>query len=389
MSKLGASDDRLPRLAWRLMWSLGLSIPIMSLLVDLTDPNDLRVFGRDFANMWVGGKMALSGRSACVFDPFCYQQAMATTLGVRAPHYFIYPPHALFVGIPFALLGYYVALGLWTCGGLLTFVLCARSYLPGAIPPWLAPLTPAAGFAIWDGQFGLWWGAGWLACLASLEREHSRRAGTVAGLMTVKPHLGILLAPIMIVKRKWLAIIVAAITAGFLVGLSVLVFGAERWVSFFVITAKQQQAFLTPLPSDFYPRLMVSAFPHFRLVGAVCFALFATVCLWSIRSISIRQLAFPTATATILILPYAFSYDMPVACLGFAVVIAEHWRQLARWRIAIFALAFNTPQIAFVAPALVPFILAAALAEQCRLALAVNCCSARPKAGDEMKPVAE
>jgi hypothetical protein len=49
------------------------------------------------------------------------------------------------------------------------------------------------------------------------------------------------------------------------------------------------------------------------------------VLLWRVRDHSFSDLCFPVATATLLVLPYSFVYDMPVATLGFAVLIYSRW----------------------------------------------------------------
>jgi len=73
---------------------------------------------------------------------------------------------------------------------------------------------------------------------------------------------------------------------------------------------------------------------------------------------------FPLATATFLIVPYAFGYDMTVACLGFAVTIYTRWSCLTaieRWALSA---AFLAPILTFTLPYIVPFALLAALRVQ-------------------------
>ena len=55
---------------------------------------------------------------------------------------------------------------------------------------------------------------------------------------------------------------------------------------------------------------------------------------------------FTAATAALLISPYGFHYDMPVACLGFGLLIYERWNEMPiRHRIPV-ALGFLSPVIA-------------------------------------------
>ena len=70
---------------------------------------------------------------------------------------------------------------------------------------------------------------------------------------------------------------------------------------------------------------------------------------------------FALATATFLIVPYVFVYDMTVACIGFAILIWRDWGELSFGERAILTLAFLVPNITLGLPALSPPILLLAL----------------------------
>jgi hypothetical protein len=99
------------------------------------------------------------------------------------------------------------------------------------------------------------------------------------------------------------------------------------------------------------------------------------------KGASFTDLAFISATATFLILPYAFNYDMTVVCLGFALMLFRHWGDLPGWQRAALIGGYLSPQMTFLGWALeapiVPAVLLAGLHAQIRL------CT--PKAQEELE----
>src|SRR5690242_68550 len=94
---------------------------------------------------------------------------------------------------PFALMPYYLALAVWTVAGMAFFIWCARLFLPKGFPPLIAALTPAATINIWAGHYGFLFGGLWLLCFYFLDQK-PKLAGMFAGLLTFKPHLGLMIA---------------------------------------------------------------------------------------------------------------------------------------------------------------------------------------------------
>src|SRR5690348_17359648 len=65
----------------------------------------------------ISGRLVIEHRPACAFDVSCFRDAMLGELHILTVQNYSYPPSALFVAIPFAVLPYYVALAVWTlCG---------------------------------------------------------------------------------------------------------------------------------------------------------------------------------------------------------------------------------------------------------------------------------
>ena len=75
---------------------------------------------------------------------------------------------------------------------------------------------------------------------------------------------------------------------------------------------------------------------------------------------------FTAATATFLILPYAFHYDMTVANLGFAVLIFRHWEEMGLLEKVAACLGFLVPEFTTLGSWFAPPLLLAGLYVQTR-----------------------
>lgn len=245
--------------------------------------------------------------------------------------------------------------------------MCARKLAPPGFPVAFAVLTPAAALNIWDGQYDFIFGDLWLLTFAMLATKPVR-AGSSAALMTFKPHLGILVAVTMVAHLRIRAALVASLATAIVVAASIYFFGTQAWANFFAITTKNQFVILNRSTEQFYFLMMPSAYLVFGLYGQIVFTFIGLAYLWTVRKVELKTLAFPAATATFLVLPYSFNYDMTVVCLGIAILLWSHWHTLKGTEVLVLILAFNSPQLTFIAAGTVPFILAGALWIQCRIA---------------------
>lgn len=358
--------DGIPFVVWAVFWLLGGVIPIVLTGYDVLHPFIDRVVGRDFTNLWTAGKLVWAGRAACAFDVNCFRIAEYNYVNLLGLQNYSYPPPALFVAAPFALLPYYGALALWTVIGIAFFVWCARPYLPKEFPPLLAAFTSAGAFNIWNGHYGFLLGGLWLLFYRDLERKPTY-SGIFAGLLTLKPHLGLMIAASIFRRRR--AVIVAVLTVVALFAASLVAFGPDPWNWFVFATTTTQDQILTRTSHEFYFRMMPSAYVGFGranvgFAAQVVFATAATGLLVRYR----RWDAFSAATATFLIVPYVFNYDMTVACLGFAILLFERWGSLGKTDRGWLVLAFFSPELTYYAGFLVPPILLATLNLQLKAA---------------------
>ncbi|MGB8438107.1 MAG: glycosyltransferase family 87 protein, partial [Candidatus Acidiferrales bacterium] len=160
------------------------------------------VIGRDFLNIWMGGRAALAGGPAAWFDVNAYNAAIRALLAPNPAneyrYYWSYPPDILLFTWPFGLMPYLLAYVSWCAIGIFAFVATAARW--GGIERknlFFVALAPAVAVTVFFGQNGLLTAALLVGGLALLDRKPVL-AGVLFGVLTIKPQLGILL-PVMLV----------------------------------------------------------------------------------------------------------------------------------------------------------------------------------------------
>lgn len=319
------------------------------------------LIGRDFVNVWTGANILFNGNLEDLYDLVSYAEFQRKIIDPRIGiHNFSYPPHVLLFIFPFALMGYVPALLTWiiVSGG--AFVAAAKSYVSGTtVPLWSVIILPASMINIWAGHYGFVIGAMLLAGFAWLS-QHPLRAGVLFGLMTIKPHLGVLIPLVLVVRGEWRAFGSATVITLLLVATSGSLFGFELWRQWITDTLGYQNDLITDIdPIKYlYPRMMPTVWVSFRLIcgEAVAGILQITIAVTAIavvlisawRRISNQDLGLIVATATFLILPYAFNYDMTVVSLAAIVTLARYQRWLSLLERLAITIAFLTPVIVFI-----------------------------------------
>jgi hypothetical protein len=300
------------------LWVIGALVPLILILTG-------EVGKYDFAAFWVAGRQALSGDAGNIYAVSA-TQAYADFLDLGGATIFPYPPHALFFFIPFALLPYIPGYLIWNVVTATYFYRAAKPFLPKGFPPILSVLTPAAITCVDFGQTGLLFGALWLLAF--------RGRWAAVALLTFKPHLGVL--SILSLKNR-AALLLTLLFALILVAASALLFGPSLWAKFVMHTLhhvneiglRKRWLFAGVTPAIGYG---LWGWVPFAAIGGLLLA----------RNVNV----FTAATASFLISPYGFNYDMPVACLGFGLSIYANWMDMPiRHRVPM-ALGFLAPVIA-------------------------------------------
>lgn len=289
------------------------------------------MLGRDFVNVFTAGHLLFDRGLSIIYDVEAYRSYQFALFDGRViRHNYSYTPVSFFYVWLFALVPYGLSYVLWTGLTGAAFVLAARPYLRDAgLPAWLAVITPAALLNVWAGHYGFLFGALWLGAWSMLD-SRPRLAGVLVGLLIVKPHLAILMPLLLAARGAWRPFVYAGLTVIALVVTSGLAFGWQLWVEYVTDTMFLQAA-MVDRTEEFFLTMMPTAYPAFRLAGLVPAAAWLLQAACAIGAIGAmvrwmprdpRLAGLAGATATFLVLPYAFNYDMTI--VGVAAVMLLH-----------------------------------------------------------------
>ena len=191
----------------------------------------------------------------------------------------------------------------------------------------LLALTPACLINTIGGQNGFLSAALFLGGVLNIDRRPIL-SGVLIGLLTFKPHLGIVLPFALVALGAWRVIASAAVTALALFAISTAMFGLDAWRDYVAVVGPYQTELLRQF-EGFYTTMMVSVLASGRQLGLsysvalgiqliVSLGVIALAC-WAVQRIADPcARAFLLVTATLLATPYAFNYDM--TALGAALV---------------------------------------------------------------------
>jgi hypothetical protein len=308
--------------------------------------------GRDFLNVWLGGRSALGAGPAAWFDFRIYNSFLDEFVpGLKEAYFWSYPPHVLLFIWPFGLLPYLVAFALWTVAGLALLLGVAAHCSVERRHLLFIAVAPAVAVNTIIGQNGCFTAALLMAGLANLERRPIL-SGVCFGILTIKPQLGLLLPLMLVMTGRWRTIASAAVTAASLVAATALTWGPEIWTEYFAKVVPQQRylqehgtgMLFLQIPSAFYAmrHLGLSVGPAWTsqtLVSGLTLAAVAWT-YWRKRDpvLSMSLLV----VAIFLVSPYTLNYDMVV--LGWVLALlrqqggnapADHYLMAALWTLPI------------------------------------------------------
>lgn len=285
----------------------------------------------DFTNLWAGSRMAIDGHVAALFDVDAYRAALRAMFSPDLPNQeWSYPPSILLLGVPLAALPILPAYLIWTVGTVLCLWLAIRPLRLGALVELAIVLSPAV---IWNAVFGQN-GALMTALLVGGLAVAPRRpllAGILFGLLTIKPHLGILVPFCLLASGNWRAILAAAGATALIAVVTGLFFGFDVWRLFLTETRPLMTAIMeAPYPQPYFYNAMTvffsarvfglgltAAYGAQAIATVACIA--AAVWLWwPGRLVSHQERVVLTAVLAILATPYGYSYDT----IGMAVAVA-------------------------------------------------------------------
>lgn len=291
------------------------------------------VVGRDFLNTWMGGRIALTGDPTPWFDFNTYNAALKAAWGPHYPdHIWSYPPDLLLLTWPFALIPYLPSFAVWIALGLGVYVLAAVEGEWRWQTVLLAVVSPAVVMNIFTGQNGFFTAALLIGGLTSLDRR-PWIAGILFGILTIKPQLGVLLPLMLVLTGRWRVIAAAAVTTVILIGASCIAFGPGVWKAYHDV-AMADETHVILHGAGLFVLMMPTVFMNARaaslplevgwvaqgIVSAATVAMVAWA-YWKPRD-PVLSLAL-LVTASFVVTPYVFNYDMVIFGWLFARLIAR------------------------------------------------------------------
>jgi hypothetical protein len=294
-------------------------------LPELIDPRGKPV-GYDFMAFWSAARLALDGRPEAVFDwqaiEAIHRSAVPGLAGMLFPWH--YPPTFLLAVLPLGLVAYPVALAgfLLTTVGLWAVLVRRITADPRA---WVViAAMPAGLFNLLDGQNGFLTTA--LAGFALLLLDkRPRLAGVLIGLLAIKPHLAVLFPLALIASGRWRSFVAAGLTVTVLVAASLMTFGWDTTAAFLAYLPRLRAIAdngwvpwgLMPSAYVFALSLGVPTWGAATLQAAVLG--FAALCVWRAwrcPAVPFEARAAVLLSASLMVSPYLFSYDLMWAGLA-------------------------------------------------------------------------
>ena len=292
------------------------------------------VIGRDFLNFWMYGRAAALPDPSRWYHVATYHRELAALLGDFYPgQNWSYPPSIMLLMAPFGRLGYLAALGTWTALGIAIFVSATARTFTDRHAFAAALCAPAAIFCLISGQSALITAAMMLGIFALLDRR-PLIAGVLIGLLTVKPHLGLLFPVMLIASGRWRVFAAAAITALALAALTAALFGPQAWIDFVMRGLPVQNLVLSDpdaIATPFFPTLFMNlrgAGVAYQLAMAaqIAVALAATAMVaWAFRcraNADMRHLSALFFACSVAAVPYLLSYDTLALALAALAMLA-------------------------------------------------------------------
>jgi alpha-1,2-mannosyltransferase len=300
--------------------------------------NTATLIGRDFVNVWHGGRVIRKEGAEAVYDRTAYREGLTRETGALGGYAFSYPPHMLLIALPFGTVSYALALLIWSLGGLALFWWAARPWLRDVgLPGWAVLVLPGGIVNLWAGHFGFLIGA--LALIgyrASVDRPV--RAGAAFALMTIKPHLGLFVPLVLALHKRWQTISATFIAGALLIIGSLLLAGSTGWTMWIADTLAYQFSLASDTSGSEFTMMMptvqravMQLFPGsgvaalFQWATMICVAV---MLVWlNSRGAALLDLALAAMVGIFLALPYVFHYDMPVLSLVALITIRRSpWR---------------------------------------------------------------
>jgi arabinofuranan 3-O-arabinosyltransferase len=304
------------------------------LLCEVILPPNGKLASIDFCWIWVSGKFAMSSDPVGIYDPVvisAVHNALFHPDQCLFPfrHQYVYPPTFLFFTYPLGFMPYLTAFAVWIVATFVLYETAIYAIIPrpaaliAALAPTAVPVNALFGHNgfLTAGLIGL--------SLVFVERRRWL-AGILLGLLTYKPHFGILFPFVFLASRNWRVLGGATATGVMLSVAAVIAFGYQGWPSF-IGTLIDRNSSLSP---DGMELTLQSVYGLLHWAGAGAWlswtvhlaigtVVAAAVCaVWAMRiphSLKAAILCIGAVTVT----PYVLHYDLCILSIAVAFLVKD------------------------------------------------------------------
>jgi alpha-1,2-mannosyltransferase len=309
----------------------------------------------DFGLFWCAGNSLadqLALRFQFTFSEIYRQTCQNDILSARSPidQAWPYPPTMGFLIVPFALLPLKVGFWIWHVFCVLVSVFLLRR----AGLDWrmivLGLASPAAWHDFTNGQNGTLTGTLLLGSLL-MAKDRPELAGICAGILTIKPHLGLPIVLVAIRLRAWKLVNYAVIIALALIVLATLLCGKNGWVWFFGTAQHDEWLWASSSFDRGFPGAGITVYFMVRSFGlsdhqaivAQFLAAIAALCLiwrvWKPSKLAYTTRVIITICLNVWVVPHSFMYDLVAfsTVMGILIVKLSGWRCFMSWLLWLMA----------------------------------------------------
>lgn len=283
----------------------------------------------DFSMFWSVGKMAAAHNYVNIYNPSTFSLWRHLHLCANAVQLpWINLPPALLPSYAISFLPFKLGLVVWLLSSIVGTVILLRWAKLSWFVVVAGLLSPAALFCLEKSQFGVMMDVFFIAMLVRSD-DRPRLAGSVLGLLILKPQAALLAPFILLAKKNWQAIFAAAAMVIFILICTIVIFGVPVWQAYWQIGRHVENQVLTA-NSHTYELFGVSVFWMLRSLGAgieislllqgvsFCFAAALVWYIWRRVEISRTDRLALTVFLSLLATPYGYTHDM----VGYSVALA-------------------------------------------------------------------
>ena len=241
---------------------------------------------------------------------------------------FNYPPLFAVFNLPLGFLDFPSAYFAFLVGTLLGYVFIIGYISNSKLALILATISVATLFNFIYGQNGLLTATIGGAALIQLQHRRQVLAGILIGLLSIKPHLGLLFPAALFAIGAWRALFAATITVAAMLAVSFELLGVKAYVDWFSkmsgLINEIPQHLWEHVPTTFSFMLSIGASTGMAYLIQTCITILAMVCVWRVwRNCDSWPIRCATlTTATCLTSPYLMAVDLTWLGLSMAWLMA-------------------------------------------------------------------